>query len=517
MADAPGRHLEDRGRAAHAVGDYEAAVSAYEDACAAYRDEGELIAAARAARTVGWFRGWVFGEWAMHQGWLARARALSEASGDKAGRGWVVLDDALRGSDLDTQRELYDEAVALARHTNDRDLECDATASLGMMLVFSGLVDEGMAHLDAALAAICAGDVEELPVVEGCLCGLLTACERTGDVGRAEEWLRSAERVMRRGNLMAVAGHCRATYAGILVAAGRWSDAEDELTAALDILPMGGFSLRDNALCRLAELRVRQGRYEEADRLLEGLELREDALTPLVRLHLARGRPDLAMELLDRVLAGGPHEDHVLAPLLSQVVEAQVALDDVDGARTTCERLTDLVAHQASPYLHALGAAARAQVCTASGDGDARTCWHKAISMYAEARMPAEVAAARLEVARLVASDRVDVAISEATAAVQVFERVGDRRRDEAAALLRSLGAAGQPGPKRGTDLTRREEEVLDLLGHGLTNVEIGKRLFISAKTAEHHVGRILAKLGLRSRTEAAAHVTRAHAKRGRE
>jgi DNA-binding CsgD family transcriptional regulator len=78
------------------------------------------------------------------------------------------------------------------------------------------------------------------------------------------------------------------------------------------------------------------------------------------------------------------------------------------------------------------------------------------------------------------------------------------------AGRLRALGAVRVPRGRRAATrshpagLTAREAEVLALLGDGLRNAEIGRRLFISAKTVDHHVSAILGKLGVSSRAEAA-------------
>ena len=507
-AGVSGDVLEDLARALHLEFDYLGSMKAYERAYSAYRREGNLLAAARAARTLGWFHGSVYGEWAVYRGWIGRAVSLLEQAGAHSNEhGWVLLAQAQAGSDLDDQKRLYLRAIEAARRCGDADLECDALASLGIMLAFSGYASEGMARLDEALAVICAGDVEDLSVVEGVFCGLFHACERTNDVGRAEQWLRAADDYVRRRRFAAVGGYCRAYYGGILTAAGRWPEAEAELTCALNVFSSEHGQIRGHVLCRLANLRLHQGRLEEAGDLLAGLEQHEDAVRPLAALHLARGEPELARDLLERNLAAGGVEDAVQGALLAVLVDVELAVGTVEAARQAVDRLSTLALNQSAPYLPALAALARGKLCVVTGTGDARSCLHDALRYFGQARLPVDAARTQLELAKALASTTPAVAIAHANAALESFHRLrADRDADAASAVLRSLGVTSRSGVRVPGQLTRREFEVLELVGRGLSNAEIGERLFITPKTVEHHVGRILAKLGLPSRARAVAY-----------
>ena len=82
------------------------------------------------------------------------------------------------------------------------------------------------------------------------------------------------------------------------------------------------------------------------------------------------------------------------------------------------------------------------------------------------------------------------------------------RTGDTGVLLLEEHRAGPDPGQLREMGLTRREAEVLELVALGRSNAQIADAMVISTGTVRKHLERIYAKLGVHSRTEAAA---RAH------
>ena len=510
-----GEALEGLAEALYLEREYAAAAAHYERAYAAYRRERRGMAAGRAARAVAWITGNVFGDWAVQSGWFARAvTILEEAGEDRPERGWVLIIRAYLEPDARVREALLGDAIAVGRRFGDPDVEFEALSYLGGVYLMTGRVEQGLVLFDEALAAICAGELREVATVDSIMCGLFWACELVNDVPRADQWMRAAADLLRRRNAMAA--FCRAHYGGILTAAGRWNEAERELLQAARHFDRGMPQRRAAAMIRLADLRVRQGRLEEAALLLDGLDRHPDAVRTLAALHLARGEVALARDLLERATAAPDDEvptvgeSTMVGPLLALLVDVHLEEGDLGAAERAARRLDLVAGAQRGPYLKAAAALARGRLCIASGQGDARACLHEALEGFSRAELPMELARTRLEMARALSGRAPEVAVAEARAALEDFEPLeAARQADAAGALLRSLGAPVRPGPKGVGALTRREAEVLELVGAGLSNPEIAERLYITRKTVEHHVGNLLAKLGLRNRAEAAAWATR--------
>ena len=503
--------LEARARACYLDLDFAAAVDGWERAYAAYRAESNAVGAVRMARTLAGMHGAIYGDAAVMRGWLARATSLLATAGESAEHGWVALNAGMFEPDRDRKHELFGEAIALARRHGDADLEFTARAYLGASLVRADRTDEGMALLDEALAAVAGDDVDDVCAVEEIFCQLFSACEAAHDVCRADAWIRVGESVAARRRLPAVSAFCRTHYGAVLIAAGRWPEADAALSEAIRLWGLGHRSgLRVGAMARLADLRVRQGRLEEAEQLLADVTADAETAHPLAALHLARGETALAADVLDRGLSQLESDGAATAPLLAQLVEVHLAAGNVDTAATVADRLSATATRHVSRYLAASAAHARGRVALAGGSGDAPACLRAAVTSYAAAETPMELARARLDLATALGAGQREVAVAEARAAFDGFDRLQARRHaDAAAALLRSLGVRVATSSRTDGVLTNREAEILDLLGHGLSNPQIAARLFISRKTVEHHVGNILAKLGLRSRAEAAAYAVR--------
>jgi ATP/maltotriose-dependent transcriptional regulator MalT len=190
---------------------------------------------------------------------------------------------------------------------------------------------------------------------------------------------------------------------------------------------------------------------------------------------------------------------------LSELVEPAMRTGRTDLARDALDRLRSKA--RASRTEWALGVAARSEALLGEGDR-ADTWFREAIDRLGGTRVRAELARAHLlygewlrrESRRIDA--RAQLRVAHDQFASMRMEAFADRARNE-------LQATGEKVRKRSRetrdDLTPQERQVAHLARDGLSNPDIGARLFLSPRTVEWHLHHVFTKLGIRSRRQLAS------------
>jgi tetratricopeptide (TPR) repeat protein len=317
-------------------------VAATERAYAGFRRAGDAAGAALFL-CITWASN--FDSHAVARGWLARAERMAGEADPNLLQGWLLLLRGFLEPDPDRAHALVRRVLELARASGDVDLELCALGDLGVSLVAAGRTAEGMALIDEAMAGTLGGEHRRLDTVVITCCDMLVACDLAGDLRRATQWCQVADRFINRYGCPFLYARCRTLYGSVLLARGRWAEAEGELLAAVRMAEGTGPGAHADALARLAELRLRQGRLEEARGLLPERGGGRVAARTAARLRLAAGEPAVAAGLLERSLEdhGVPqvHGEHRLraAAALETLVTVRIALGDLDAAAGAADRI----------------------------------------------------------------------------------------------------------------------------------------------------------------------------------
>ena len=448
-------------------------------------------------------------------------------------------------------RARAEEAIALALSIDDAKGEGQARHVLGLVLAAEARTDEAIGQLhQAGQIAVDLGDLAEVAGAYLHLWRTLVEAGRGGDL------------VDLVGFLSPGSGEPSPSLMGSIAAAallqlGRWDEADRLLgtgRAGAGAAPYGGGESAVTAVTRtlvsgalavdrgdhdLARERLETARawcHQVGDGRLNGLlhralaelaawqerfdDARNEAATGL-RLLAHTGDPELEARLAavglraeaDRAVAAGratggssPRRDDPggIAAGLMERLDELAGQARVRHAPATCETFAahltgwaelSRLAHRPDPDLW--------QEAVATWDGIG-FLYAAAYARFRGAEAALAAGGDRDRVAAELRRSHNAATTLGARPLEAAIERLARRARFDLGARPAS-GDGSAPGAGSGPVLTPRETEVLALVAEGLTNRQIGERLFISEKTASVHVSRLLAKLGAGTRGEAAA------------
>lgn len=417
-----------------------------------------------------------------------------------------AVGSSLFTGDVARALSLGERAIALADadHPEERLL---ASIPRGASLVIAGQPEQARPFLQAAAAAARAAppDTDPRLLTWAALAGWWVGDDELmiSKGGAAVAWARD------HGALAALPWAAVVSGVG-LFRTGRWVEAravlEDGVEAGRATAQHGHLAM---ALAPLAWLDACQGRTQDClARVDEGLAL-TDRLglrwlsNWLLRAHVLLelgGTPSGGTLRLRRSLLSGPLREPPATSGWPDLVEALVRRGDV----VTAKELLATYTREVDVLVDTGSAAIAARLAGVVGD-DPR--FEEALALHAAAPAPFEEARTHLTFGEALrrAGQRV-AARGQLHRALEGFDALGAAPWIARAEVeLRATGERLRRGPTPAAEpLTSQELQIALLVARGGTNREVGAQLYLSPKTVEWHLGRVYAKVGVRSRTELA-------------
>jgi DNA-binding CsgD family transcriptional regulator len=436
-------------------------------------------------------------------------------------------------------------AIAAARAVGARAEEAAA-----LRVLAAGLA--GIGGLERALDLLLEGRrlAEEVEDAEAIMGTYMTACHLLQWGGREREAVEDARQGYRRARELGLERATGSFVAGNLafhlLDTGRWGECEQLTREALASDTWGAFNLRvvrGTLLARRGDFMAAREELDLALRLSPPF-MRDSVWLGQAEFGLWAGRQDQAATAVAEGLRGWAErdpdstqthpDDSLWYPLAlrleadrAEQAAARRAIEELTQARQRAaplvaglDRLEAAPPPQARyPYVNGNLLLARAEQSRLDGRSDPQR-WQTAAVAWEQLEHPFESAYARFrEAEALLAAGsfrpQAEQALRGAHQTAVALDAAPLRREIESLAnrgrlrlddhAVAAASSEAPPSPAASLGLTRREAEVLALVAKGRTNQQIGQELFITRGTAGVHVSRILTKLGVASRVEAAA------------